>query len=1165
MEGAMQAKKDYENSLASFCEQVVDEIHDAVVGTDLNGVVTSWNRGAERLFGYRADEALGRHISFVYPDDQHPFLQEQVIDPLLTKGRHEVQVRMLRKSGEEFLAHLLLSTLRDASGRPVGMVGYSQDVTAESQATAALETRLRQQSAISQLGARALEGGDFAALLQEAVSLIAENLHVEYTKVLELLRDGRSFLLRAGVGWREGSVGTAIVAGGVDSQAGYTLESKEPVIVGDLATETRFSGPELLNEHHIVSGISVIIHGRSGPYGVLGAHTPYPRRFTGAEIDFLQAMANVLAAAVQRREVEQTLQESEQRFRQLAEHVEETFWMLDADSGKVIYASPSFERTWGVPRASLYEKPDLWLDAVVSEDRARVARSYTPERLARGDFSEEYRIARPDGAIRWIKDRGYPVRDEEQRVVRIAGLAQDITTEKEAQETLRRHSELLDIAHDAILVRDLRTRRVTYWNRAAERLYGWSREEAVGQLPEELLRSKYPQPLSEIEVSLNHEGYWQGELIQQRRDATSMVVHSEWILQHDEQGEPLALMQVNDEVDTSGSIPTSELERLVALVDTSPVAILAVDADGKILFADREAWQFFGLHAGSHDQLTQFENAAAMQKPSGEPYLPDEWPLRRALARGESIRAEEVTFEFHDGRTLTGLVNATPFYGSQARITGAVATIQDLSPIEQLEKMRNDFLAIVSHELKTPLTVIKGAAAFALGGKEADRSQTRELLQMVSEQADRLQELIGNLSDSARIESGSFSVDVELTDIGSTIEEATKSFQQSGIPVQIEPNLNGSLPHVLADRQRIIQVIHNLLSNAAKHSPPASTVSVTTHHDGLQARICVSDSGPGVREDQIPRLFKKYSRVDEPTGAFVPGSGLGLYISKGIVEAHGGRIWLESSSKESGAVFCFTLPVAPGDSAVDWPAEEGSRRNPVGIRPTGVRGRRVVAVDDDGQILRLLRRTLQESGFDCTVTTDGTKVIELVEATDPALVLLDLALPHASGFDLLKRIREFSSVPVIFLTASEREEDLVRALKLGADDYISKPFSTSELTARMEAAIRAHAASTPVEDRRPFNLGDLHVDFAARRVSVGQNEVRLSAGEYTLLYELVTNAGRVLTHDQLLQRVWGEAYLGEFELLRSLVRRLRHKLGDDARNPRFIFNEPQVGYRVPKP
>ena len=188
-----------------------------------------------------------------------------------------------------------------------------------------------------------------------------------------------------------------------------------------------------------------------------------------------------------------------------------------------------------------------------------------------------------------------------------------------------------------------------------------------------------------------------------------------------------------------------------------------------------------------------------------------------------------------------------------------------------------------------------------------------------------------------------------------------------------------------------------------------------------------------------------------------------------------------------------------------------------------------------------------------------------MELEEPDLVVLDLRLPGTSGFEVLQHIRELSQVPVIFLTASDREEDAVQALKAGADDYITKPFSPSELLARIEAVLRRRAAALPTETRRSLVLEDLTINFAEREVTLAGEPVSLSATEYKLLYELATHAGRVLTYDQILQRVWGPEYSGETELVRSFVRNLRRKLREDARNPRFILTERQVGYRMPKP
>lgn len=174
-------------------------------------------------------------------------------------------------------------------------------------------------------------------------------------------------------------------------------------------------------------------------------------------------------------------------------------------------------------------------------------------------------------------------------------------------------------------------------------------------------------------------------------------------------------------------------------------------------------------------------------------------------------------------------------------------------------------------------------------------------------------------------------------------------------------------------------------------------------------------------------------------------------------------------------------------------------------------------------------------------------------------------LPGASGFDLLRHIREFSGVPVIFLTVSDTDENTVQALRMGADDYITKPFTPSELLARVEAVLRRRVMPDIAEVKPPFVLEDLTINFAERLVTVGAKAVSLTATEYKLLYELATNAGAVLTHDQILRRVWGPGYIGDMNLLHSFIRNLRRKLGDSAQHPRYIFNEMGIGYRMPKP
>ena len=219
--------------------------------------------------------------------------------------------------------------------------------------------------------------------------------------------------------------------------------------------------------------------------------------------------------------------------------------------------------------------------------------------------------------------------------------------------------------------------------------------------------------------------------------------------------------------------------------------------------------------------------------------------------------------------------------------------------------------------------------------------------------------------------------------------------------------------------------------------------------------------------------------------------------------------------------------------------------------------RSVLIVDDDHRMRRLLRLNLEGAGYRTIVADDGAAGLEIAELDHPDLVLLDVMMPGMDGFTCLERLREFSQVPVILLTAKGEEADKVHGLDLGADDYLTKPFGPAELLARVRAALRRQPGATP-----PASLvvGDLEINLARRRVIRDGEEIRLTPTEYKLLYELVSNAGKVLLHGDLLSRVWGQEYRDEVDYLWTYVRYLRNKLEPDPAHPRYILSEPGVGY-----
>jgi two-component system KDP operon response regulator KdpE len=220
---------------------------------------------------------------------------------------------------------------------------------------------------------------------------------------------------------------------------------------------------------------------------------------------------------------------------------------------------------------------------------------------------------------------------------------------------------------------------------------------------------------------------------------------------------------------------------------------------------------------------------------------------------------------------------------------------------------------------------------------------------------------------------------------------------------------------------------------------------------------------------------------------------------------------------------------------------------------------RILAVDDEPRYVRVIRINLEASGYDVLTAEDGATALELFVKENPDLVLLDIMMPNMDGYEVCQRIREFSTKPIIMLTALGETVNKVRGLDLGADDYITKPFSARELMARVRSALRRSTFHPEIEQPR-FETDGLSIDFTASRVFVRDAEIKLTPTEYRVLKELVQNAGRVLVPELLLERVWGVGHEGETQLLWQAIHRLRQKIEEDPQNPTYIQTRPGIGY-----
>jgi len=220
----------------------------------------------------------------------------------------------------------------------------------------------------------------------------------------------------------------------------------------------------------------------------------------------------------------------------------------------------------------------------------------------------------------------------------------------------------------------------------------------------------------------------------------------------------------------------------------------------------------------------------------------------------------------------------------------------------------------------------------------------------------------------------------------------------------------------------------------------------------------------------------------------------------------------------------------------------------------------ILLIDDDPQIIRFVRANLESMSYRVLTAMESRSALEVIDMEMPDMIILDIMMPGTDGYEFCRQIREFSDIPIIMLTARDEAEDKVKGLRLGADDYLTKPFSIQELLARVEAVLRRTKSPEDVITPPTFVTGDICVDFARRRVMVRGEEVALTQIEYKLLYQLVSNPGRVMLHHELLTQVWGAEYRDEVAYLRAYILYLRRKIEEDSHQPKYILSKPGIGY-----
>ena len=426
----------------------------------------------------------------------------------------------------------------------------------------------------------------------------------------------------------------------------------------------------------------------------------------------------------------------------------------------------------------------------------------------------------------------------------------------------------------------------------------------------------------------------------------------------------------------------------------------------------------------------------------------------------------------------------------------------DSSDVVRLEATRRDFVANVSHELKTPVGAV-GLLAEAVLDAADDPTEVRRFAARILKESTRLGALVTELIALSRLTGAERLPELSAVDVDDLVSEALArnrlSAESAGIEITVD---RPSGLEVDGDRTLLVTALTNLVENAIAYSPPEASVSVSRRRIGDTVEIAVTDRGIGIAPQHQTRVFERFFRVDPARSRATGGTGLGLAIVKHVLANHGGhvRLW---SSPGTGSTFTMCLPARSAGSF-----RRSRRRGRHHHRSRRTCMTRVLIVEDEESFAEPLEFLLRKEGFATAIAATGQGALEEFDRNGADIVLLDLMLPGMSGTDVCKALRTRSAVPVIMVTARDSEIDKVVGLELGADDYVTKPYSARELIARIRAVLRRGGEAAEGEPAAGvLTAGPVRMDVERHVVSVDGAEVALPLKEFDLLEYLLRNVG----------------------------------------------------------
>ena len=998
---------------------VVESSDDAIISKTLEGIITTWNPGAERMFGYTAEEAVGKHVTMLFPPDR--LAEEQMILERIRRSepvRHYESVRV-RKDGTPLNVSLMVSPIKNGDGQVVGASKIARDIT---------ERKLAEQ--LSSRLAAVVDSSDDAIISKTLNGIITT--------------------------WNTGAERTF----------GYTAAEA----VG--RSILMLIPPERAHEEDEI--IARLKRGQR-----IDHYETRRVRKDGKLIDISLTISpikdrsgNVVGASKIARDITDKKLAEELRFR-LAAVVESSDDAIISKTleGVITTWNSGAERTFGYTAAEVVGKS---ITILIPVERLH-EEAMILGKLRRGERIQHYETERirKDGTRIDVSLTVSPIKDAHGNVIGASKIARDITERKRADELLRRSEAELRSVADSIPQLAWAANPdgyITWYNRGwfdytgmtPEQMEGWGWQSLHDPevLPSVIDRWKYSidsgEPF-EMEFPLrgaNGEFRWFLTRVNPLRNESGRIVR--WFGTNTD---------VSEQRRQEQAIKASEA-RLRALVEATPECVKIVAPDGSLEFMNQA-----GLEMVEGDSESAVHGACVYDLIA--PEHREVWIANHLrVCQGQRINWEFEVIGLKGTRRWME-THAVPLALSDGRI-GQLAVTREItarkhaeqereqllkseraarSEAERASLLKDEFLATLSHELRTPLNAILGWSQILASGN-VDAADLKQGLDVIQRNARAQTQLIEDLLDMSRIASGKVRLDVQWTDLASVVDAAVDSVRPSAEAkeIRLRKILDPNAGPVAGDPTRLQQVVWNLLSNAIKFTPKGGKIDILLERVNSHLEITVHDSGVGIKPEFLPIVFERFRQADSSTTRSYGGLGLGLSIVKSLVELHGGTVRAKSGGEGQGATFIVSLPLAPIRSNEKREHPTASKAPAIDRVQLDLSGVKVLVVDDDSDARSLISRLLTQCHAEVSTAASAAEGLDQLKTFKPHVLVSDIGMPHTDGYQFIREVRKLPTedggkTPAVALTAFARSEDRTRAMMAGFQVHVAKPIEPQELAA----------------------------------------------------------------------------------------------------------------------